>query len=103
MKLHRRNVLERVREALDDLEMVAISTTHSFAVSLLKERPIEAGLDPHFSALDEIQSELLFREVWDAWIHRALMERNSMLEKALRNGFPLESLKNLAQFFAKTG
>jgi ATP-dependent helicase/nuclease subunit A len=89
--------LERAREALNDLETAAISTFHSFAVSLLKERPIEAGLDPHFTALDEIRSELFFREVWDAWISRAIMERNPVLEEALRNGFPLETLKNLAQ------
>ena len=89
--------LERAREALNDLETAAIPTFHSFAVSLLKERPIEAGLDPHFTALDEIRSELFFREVWDAWISRALMERNPILEKALRNGFRLETLKDLAR------
>ena len=60
--------LSRAREAIDDLEAAAISTFHSFAVSLLKERPIEALLDPHFIALDEIRSELYFREVWEPWI-----------------------------------
>src|SRR5881409_2806379 len=45
----------RAREALRDLEAGAISTIHAFAVSLLKERPIEAALDPLFSALDQIQ------------------------------------------------
>ena len=87
----------RAREALRDLETASISTFHSFAVSLLKERPVEAGLDPHFSALDEIRSELFFREVWESWIGRALAERKPVLERALRNGFSLQSLQELGR------
>ncbi len=89
--------LERVREALGDLETASISTFHSFAVSLLKERPIEAGLDPRFTALDDIRSELFFREVWEPWISHALKERNPVLEKALRNGLRLQDLVHLAK------
>lgn len=88
---------ERARAALRELESASISTFHSFAVSLLKERPIEAGLDPHFTALDEIRSELFFREVWEPWISRALAERNPVLEKALRNGISLSVLQDLAR------
>ena len=89
--------LSRAREALNDLEAAAISTFHSFAVSLLKERPIEALLDPHFIALDEIRSELYFREIWEPWISRALEERHPVLEKALRSGIRLERVENLAR------
>jgi ATP-dependent helicase/nuclease subunit A len=89
--------LSRAREALNDLETAAISTFHSFAVSLLKERPIEAALDPHFTALDEIRSELYFRDVWELWIGRELEKRTPVLEKALRNGIRLQSLENLAR------
>ncbi len=58
----------RARQALLDLESAAISTFHAYAVSLLKERPIEAGLDPRFTALDELQSQLFFQRIWDAWL-----------------------------------
>ncbi|MBN1568882.1 MAG: UvrD-helicase domain-containing protein [Acidobacteria bacterium] len=88
---------ERALEALNDLETAAISTFHSFAVSLLKERPVEAGLDPRFTALDAIQSELFFREIWEPWISRALVDRHPVLEKALRNGFRLDTLEELAR------
>lgn len=88
---------ERARQALYDLESASISTFHSFAVSLLKERPVEAGIDPRFAALDEIQSELFFREAWEAWIGRALRERRPALEEALRGGFRLETLEGLAR------
>jgi ATP-dependent exoDNAse (exonuclease V) beta subunit len=88
---------QRAREALRDLETASISTFHSFAVSLLKERPVEAGLDPRFTALDEIRSELFFREVWELWISRALAERQPLLERALRNGFRMRDLEELAR------
>ena len=83
----------RARQALLDLENAAISTFHSFAVSLLKERPIEAGLDPRFTALDELQSQLFFQKVWDAWLQRAIDERRPPLEQALRRGLGLEALR----------
>ena len=82
---------------MDDLETAAVSTFHSFAAGLLKERPIEAGIDPRFSALNDIQRELFFREVWDAWTAFAIKRRDPALEKALRGGFSLQSLKKLAQ------
>ena len=93
--------LKRASDALDDLETASISTFHSFAVSLLKERPVEAGLDPRFTALDDIRSELFFREVWEPWINRALAERHPVLEKALRNGFRLQNFVSLATALRK--
>jgi ATP-dependent exoDNAse (exonuclease V) beta subunit len=88
---------ERILQALDDLETAAVSTFHSFAAGLLKERPIEAGIDPHFSALDDIQCELFFREIWNAWAASAIKRRDPAMEKALRGGFQLKDLKSLAQ------
>ncbi len=90
-------------EALRDIEVASISTFHAFAVSLLKERPIEAGLDPHFTALDEVRSELFFREVWEPWISRALAERRPALEKALRGGLSLAVLQELARTLRLSG
>jgi len=84
------------REALRDLETSSISTFHAFAVSLLKERPIEAGLDPRFTALDDLQSDLFFREAWEPWINRALAERREPLERALRMGMSLDQIRDLA-------
>jgi ATP-dependent helicase/nuclease subunit A len=86
----------RARQALLDLESASISTFHAFAVALLKERPVEAGLDPRFTALDEIQGEILFREVWDFWLKRVLDERSPALEQALRAGLGLDALRSAA-------
>ncbi|PYU88887.1 MAG: hypothetical protein DMG08_23880, partial [Acidobacteria bacterium] len=87
----------RARQALRDLETAAISTIHAFAVALLKERPVEAGLDPRFTALDELQSELLFRTVWESWLGQRLQERHPLLECALRAGLNMVGLGETAR------
>ncbi len=92
---------EYAREALSQLEAASISTFHAFAVSLLKERPIEARLDPHFTTLDELQSNLFFLEVWESWLDRALTERCAPLENALRAGIRLDQVYDLANTLRK--
>lgn len=87
---------ERARQALRDLDEASISTIHAFAVALLKERPIEAGLDPRFQALDETHSGLFFLEIWEAWLDRAIWERDVPIERALRAGLGLNKLQQLA-------
>jgi ATP-dependent helicase/nuclease subunit A len=87
----------RARNALRDLDGAAISTFHAFATSLLKERPFEANLDPRFSTLDQSQSDLFFREVWEPWLKRAIEERDPPLERALRSGISLGTVGDLAQ------
>jgi ATP-dependent helicase/nuclease subunit A len=88
---------ELAAQALRDLETASISTIHAFAVSLLKERPVEAGIDPRFRALDEAEVELLFSEVWEAWLERAVADRGAAIERALRGGMALGDLRHLAR------
>ncbi len=83
-------------QALVDLESASISTFHSFAVAMLKERPVEAGLDPRFTALDAVQSDLFFQEVWEGWLQQAIQERRPRLEQALRAGLRLSALRTAA-------
>ena len=64
--------------------------------------PYDIKTDPHFTALDEIRSELFFREVWDSWIGCALSERNSILERALREGLGLTTLRDLARILRQS-
>ncbi len=49
----------------DQLNSVSISTIHSFCARILREYPIEAGLPPDFSELDEMQSNLLINQAID--------------------------------------
>jgi len=42
---------EKLRAALADLERAQITTIHSFCAALLRERPVEAGVDPQFRGI----------------------------------------------------
>jgi ATP-dependent exoDNAse (exonuclease V) beta subunit len=59
---------DRLAAALPALERAPISTIHSFAARLLRERPIEAGVDPAFRQLDATGSQLLRERLWDDWL-----------------------------------
>src|SRR6185503_13334945 len=47
----------RVRSALGNLERFFAGTIHSFCARLLRERPVESGVSPGFTELDEVQDE----------------------------------------------
>jgi ATP-dependent helicase/nuclease subunit A len=53
-----------LREALAHAERCLIGTIHSFCARLLRERPIEAGVDPAFEELDEEADALLRERAW---------------------------------------
>jgi len=49
-----------------DIENAYISTIHGFCARLLKENPIESGLDPFFRVLGEGETDILASETLDA-------------------------------------
>ncbi|MGE5237439.1 MAG: UvrD-helicase domain-containing protein [Chloroflexota bacterium] len=59
---------ERLREALASLEQGVSGTIHSFCARLLRERPMEAGIDPEFTEMDEIEDSLHTAEVWSRYL-----------------------------------
>ncbi|HEY8424914.1 MAG TPA: UvrD-helicase domain-containing protein [Limnochordales bacterium] len=56
------------RRALEEIEAAQISTIHAMALAILKERPIEAGLDPGFETVDGAGSDDLFDRLWRRWL-----------------------------------
>jgi ATP-dependent exoDNAse (exonuclease V) beta subunit len=52
----------RWRRRLHGLERMTVGTIHAFAAALLREHPVEAGLDPEFVVLDEDAADALWRE-----------------------------------------
>ncbi|MCU1348810.1 MAG: uncharacterized protein JWO56_1840, partial [Acidobacteria bacterium] len=45
-------------------------TIHSFCQRLLRQFPIEAGLDPQFKVIEGFERSLLYGELYDAWVDR---------------------------------
>lgn len=76
-----RNNLE---QALEHLEEAHLSTIHSFCADLLKERPVEAGIDPQFELLTEVQSLHLYREAFRSWFERKLEDLPEGTRRVLR-------------------
>jgi ATP-dependent helicase/nuclease subunit A len=56
--------IERVNAALANLERFFAGTIHSFCARLLRERPVESGVSPGFTELDEVQDEELRNRAW---------------------------------------
>ena len=76
--------LEALNEALQSLEEAHVSTIHGFCAELLRERPVEARVDPLFSVLTETQAERLFAQAFGAWIQDQLRDPREGVRRALR-------------------
>ena len=93
---------ERCLRGVVDLDQADISTLHSFAANLLRERPLEAGLPPSFDTSDEIVAGIKFEEEWRGWLDRHLdgdTELAPYLALALTLGLTLNHLRTIARAF----
>ncbi|MFP6595547.1 MAG: UvrD-helicase domain-containing protein [Dehalococcoidia bacterium] len=59
---------EMLDTAVREIDFAVIQTIDSFALSILRERPLEAGLPPVIEPVDEVQAELDFDEAWCRWL-----------------------------------
>ncbi|MCY3710305.1 MAG: UvrD-helicase domain-containing protein [Caldilineaceae bacterium] len=92
---------ENCHHAVADLEQASIQTLHSFAASLLGERPLAAGLPPGFTIRDEIEAEIAFENRWAAWLDAALddPEAQRALRPALAADMTLNHMRKIADSF----
>jgi len=72
----------RLEDALEHLEEASIGTIHSFCAQLLRERPVEARVDPAFEELSEQESSRLYQRSFRAWLERRLAEPSPGLRRA---------------------
>ncbi len=78
----------RLEHALAHLEEAHISTIHGFCADLLREHPVEAGIDPEFVELDEDEGARLFRRTFRRWLEEQLLDLPRPLERALYRARP---------------
>jgi ATP-dependent helicase/nuclease subunit A len=50
------------------IDSLRSQTIHSFCQSLLRQFPIEAGLDPQFTIIEGFERSLLHAQLYDAWV-----------------------------------
>ncbi|HUJ28852.1 MAG TPA: UvrD-helicase domain-containing protein, partial [Myxococcales bacterium] len=96
MKLRLRGELEKAREgatadeqqrltaALGKLEAAPIGTIHSFCADLLRERPVEARVDPVFEVAAGEEQERLFEQAFERWFQAAVQDPPEGVRRLLR-------------------
>jgi ATP-dependent helicase/nuclease subunit A len=77
-------VQERLDEALKSLEEAHVNTIHGFCAELIRERPVEARVDPLFAVLTDAQSDRLYTRAFQGWLQEALAQPSEGLRRALR-------------------
>ena len=92
-----------LEDALERLEEAAIGTIHGFCAQILRERPVEARIDPDFEELTEPEADRLRARAFDLWFQRKLDAGSDALRRALArlawrdnwqsDSAPVESLK----------
>ena len=88
--------------ALTRLEEAHIGTIHGFCADLLRERPVEACVDPLFEVLTEPAAARLFDDAFGRWLQEQLADPPEGVRRALRrtafsgDDGPIERLRNAA-------
>jgi ATP-dependent exoDNAse (exonuclease V) beta subunit len=75
---------EHLRNALPQLEVARIGTIHAFCAELLRERPVEARVDPQFQVAPDDVARRLFARVFDRWFEGQLAAPGQGVRRALR-------------------
>lgn len=88
----------RIRDALQNLDRAFLGTIHSFCAKLLRERPLEAGLDPGFREVAETEAIRLRKKFWVGYLERLAADGNPRLKELDDLGLKPGQLEHL---FAK--
>lgn len=96
----RRSNLER---AIAHLEEARIGTIHAFCAEILRERPVEARVDPSFEELNERDSRRLYDRAFRRWLEEGLIELPEALRRALSRPDSGWDRKTAAERLAEDG
>ena len=75
---------QRLDAALTSLEEAHVSTIHGFCADLLRERPVEARVDPLFEVLTETAAARMFEDAFSRWLQEQLVDPPEGVRRALR-------------------
>jgi len=79
-----REAAGRLEDAVHNLEEAHVSTIHGFCADLLRERPVEARVDPLFRVLTEGEARRVFDEAFTAWFQSTLERPPEGVRRSLR-------------------
>jgi ATP-dependent helicase/nuclease subunit A len=82
-----------LQQALLNIEQCYLGTIHSFCARILRERPIEAGLDSGFKEMDEIENILFMEQAWEQYLSGLKIQDSPVLQKLEQTGIQIQDLK----------
>ena len=77
----------RLEQGLAQLEEAHIGTIHGFCADLLRERPLQAGVDPLFEVATEDEGGRLYKRAFDRWLEQKLSDPPPGIRRLLRQRF----------------
>ena len=80
--------------AIRDIDHAFLGTIHAFCARLLRERPLEAGLDPGFREVLESEAERMQRSAWVEFLERLATDGDPRLAELKRLGIELDHLED---------
>lgn len=83
----------RLDAALAHLDSAFVGTIHAFCARLLRERPVEAGVDPGFAEMDEPENAAARLEAWGRYTERLFTEERPILPRLSALNVRLDDLK----------
>lgn len=87
-------VRKRLSEALQNLEQCYIGTIHSFCARMLRERPIEVGLDPEFTEMEELEDGVFREKCWNEFMVKVRLEQEEIIRELEEVSLAPEDLKD---------
>jgi ATP-dependent helicase/nuclease subunit A len=87
--------VETLDRALRTIDRAFIGTIHAFCARLLRERPLDAGLDPGFREILPAEEMRLRAEFWRAHVERLVMANDPSLDDLARIGVATAQVRPL--------
>lgn len=84
-----------VDEAVENLDAAFLGTIHSFCAKMLRERPLEAGLDPGFREMKETEVPEVQQSFWTGFLERLAAAGDPRLKELDDVGLAPNQLRNL--------
>ncbi len=80
-------------EALSALESCFVGTIHAFCARLLRERPVEAGVDPAFREMDEPEDNGAREEAWRRYVQSLFVANHPVIPRLASLGVRMDDLR----------
>jgi ATP-dependent helicase/nuclease subunit A len=85
---------ERLQRAVQELDRAFLGTIHAFCARLLRERPVEAGVDIGFREVDEAEELLLRQQAWDGFTRHFPRRQPGLFRQVSELGLALPDLRH---------